>query len=191
MQLHDGAQQQRTVTLAALLRGGRHGSEADEAFTEPQDVQRGDRLTGRILEQVTHAADMVRILILVGAILIKGLPVLPRIVAESEDGAQVFRLHQTQSTHGRETLAPVFDQAFEHRLRTNPRARRRIIIQAAIDHLGREVLGMRRHPEPEVMVALVVAIEGPRHGGCYAGVGIGVGVGIGKATGRAERPAQP
>ena len=44
---------------------------------------------------------------------------------------------------------------------------------------------MRGDPEPEVMVAFVVAVEVPGHGGCDAGIGIGLGVGVGKATGRA------
>ena len=40
---------------------------------------------------------------------------------------------------------------------------------------------MRGDSEPEVMVAFIVAVEVPGHGGCYAGIGIGVGVGVGKA----------
>ena len=135
MQLHDGAQQQRTVTLAALLRGGRHGSEADEAFTEPQDVQRGDGLPRSVLKQVTRATQVIPIGVLAGAILVESLVLLPLAVAESQDGTHVFGLHETQSTHWRETCAAIFDHAFEHRLRADPRARRRIIIQAAIDHL--------------------------------------------------------
>ena len=39
----------------------------------------------------------------------------------------------------------------------------------------------RGEPEPEVMVALVVAIEGPRHGGI--GPELGLGLGLGKTAG--------
>ena len=107
---------------------------------------------------------MVQIQVLIGAVLIESLVVLPRIVAERQDGPQVFRLHETQTTHGRETHAAVFDRALEHRLRANPRAGRGIIIQATVDYLRRKILGMRGHPEPEVVIAFVVAIEGPSHG---------------------------
>ena len=164
MELHDSAQEQRGVAFTTLIRRGGDGGEADKALAEAQNVQGGDGLPCTVLKQISRAADMVRILILVGAILIKGLPVLPSIEAESENGPHVLRLHEAQTTHGREALAAVFDRALEHRLRTDPRACLGIIIQAAVDHLGRKVLGMRRDPKPEVMVALVVAVESPGHG---------------------------
>ena len=164
MQLHDGAEQPRGVALATLFRRSRDGREADQALTETQDVQSGDGLPRGVLKQVTRATQVIRIAVLSGAILVEGLILLPSVIAECQHRVQILGLHETQTAHRRKALAAVFDHALEHRLRADPRAGLRIIIQAAIDHLRRKILGMRRDPKPEVMVALVVAVEGPGHG---------------------------
>ena len=89
---------------------------------------------------------MVRVAVLVRAVLVESLAVFPGVVTERQDGAQVLRLHESKPADGREALAPVFDRAFEHRLRTHPHTRFGIIVEAAVDHLRRKILGMRRHP---------------------------------------------
>ncbi len=77
---------------------------------------------------------MMRIAILGRAILVEGLIVLPRVVAEGEDGTHVLRLHEAQTADGCETLAAVCDHAIEHRLRADPRACFGVIIETAVDH---------------------------------------------------------
>jgi hypothetical protein len=93
----------------------------------------------------------------------EGLTFAPCIVTKSQDDGIILRLNEAHASDGREARTAIFQRLFEHSLRTHPRARLGIIVQAAIDDLGRKILRMRRHPEPEVVVALVMTIESPGH----------------------------